>query len=227
MSLLEPREAQRLEEFGSRLQHRIQTAASAKVRKVSGRLVDLDVLQIYPGEAKVVLRDVPVVHLGTATIGVRIGLEVGAEGLVVFHRLDPSETYRLNEPVEIKNLREHGFYPEFFPRCASEDSPGEWPASGEISVGLPDASVELRVTADAITVKAPTVNLVSDSPGDYAALASKTEAALDVLKSALDQVATELGAAAAGMGVNTGSTTIPPLLATFDSSVASDKVGLE
>jgi hypothetical protein len=71
------------------------------------------------------------------------------------------------------------------------------------------------------------VNLVSESPGDYAALASKTQAALDVLKSALDQVATELGAAAAGMGVNTGSTTIPPLLATFDSSVASDKVGLE
>lgn len=224
MSLLEPREAQRLEEFGSRLQHRIQTAASAKVRKVSGRLVDLDVLQIYPGEAKVVLRDVPVVHLGTATIGVRIGLEVGAEGLVVFHRLDPSETYRLNEPVEIKNLREHGFYPEFFPRCASEDSPGEWPASGEISVGLPDASVELRVTADAITVKAPVVNLVSESPGDYAALASLVDQNFTDLKI---QVAAALTAVGVGPAAN-GPGAATSFNGAFNPiSVASDKVGLE
>jgi len=143
---------------------------------------------------------------------------------VVFHRLDPSETYRLNEPVEIKNLREHGFYPEFFPRCASEDSPGEWPASGEISVGLPDASVELRVTADAITVKAPVVNLVSESPGDYAALASLVDQNFTDLKI---QVAAALTAVGVGPAAN-GPGAATSFNGAFNPiSVASDKVGLE
>lgn len=224
MSLLKPRQAEQLDDFGSRLQHRILTALTAKVTAVNGRTVDVTCLQQYPGEKALKLTEVPIVHLGTAEMAVMVGVGVGAEGLVIFHKLDPSDAWRLNDVAEVQKMREHGTYGEFIPRRAALDTEAEWPEAGEIRVGKLDASLELRISADAITLKAPTVNLVSESPSDAAALASLVDQLFTTLKSA---VASGLTAVGVGVAAN-GPAGATAFNAAFNpTSVASSGVKLE
>lgn len=224
MSILQPREAERLADLTARFQHRLFTAMTAKVTKANGRTVNVEILQRYPGESTLKITDVPVVHVGSAEMAVMVGVAVGDEGLVIFHKLDPSDAWRLNDVVDVRNLREHGTYAEFLPRRAALDTEAEWPDAGEITVGKPDGSIQLKVTASSITVKAPHVNLVSDSPGDAPALASEVDSMMSSLKTTLVAAFNAVGAAMAANGA-LGAAQIS---SNFNpTTVASDKVSLE
>lgn len=107
------------------------------------------------------------------------------------------------------------------------------PNSSSCYVWLHESSKEVEIKADKTTVSAAlevgttavvgTSLEVGGSPEELS-FASKTKAALDQLKAAVDQIVTELTAASTGMGVNAGATSIPPLVAGFDSDVACPTV---
>ncbi len=219
MSKLKPRLSEILDDFQFRVQRRIFTTLAGKVTAVAGRTVTLQILQQYPGEEPITCAEVPVVQISTDRLRISIGVDVDDEGLVVFHKLDPSDALRLNDVTVIKNWREHGLYAEFIPRRASEAT--EWPTypePNEIVIGDYDGNVEIRLDGDAGEVSiVGNVNLGAVSPADAIALASKVDQNLTTLKTAVAAGLTAVGAGAAANG--------PAGATTFNGAFTPQPVG--
>jgi hypothetical protein len=189
MSTLKPREAERLKSVEDKVQRRIHTTLSAEVvsydsteKKATVRILP------YVDEPVADLQDVPVVWSSTNRFSSEGGLQAGDQGLLHCHELDPSEVYRLGAQTAIKNWRRHGYYGEFSPRIVG-DGIAKGPALGptEWAISAIDGSVQIKLSTDGtVTIKAETIKLSSDAPGDFMALASKVEENLNNLKTAFD-----------------------------------------
>lgn len=150
-------------------------------------------------------------------------LNAGNEVTIHFHKWDPSR-FRVSGEKALANLeRDTGIYAYAVP--GSEFSGESYDGGGDalLHMGTDDAITEIKVSSNAITLKATTVNLTADAPSDAAALASKVTAALNTLQSAMSQCATAFTAINA-VAPNTGAAGVNGAMTGFDSAVASTKV---
>jgi hypothetical protein len=153
-------------------------------------------------------------------------LNVGDEVTLHFYKWDPSRFRVSGERSQSNAVREAGIYAIAVPGSETEGSAyNGGGGDGKLHLGIDNAVTEIKVDEDSITLKAATVNLVSDSPSDAAALASKVNAALTKIQSALAQCATAFTAINA-IAPNTGAAGVNGAMLGFDAAVASTKVKL-
>jgi hypothetical protein len=204
MSTLEPRQAEIFESFAEKLQRRIHTHLCGKVVSYDSneRLATVRPLQEHPLEDR--LDDfvgIPVIWSSTGRWASEGGLQVGDPGLILFHELDPSEVYRLGGEAAVKNLRRHGYYAEFLPRAVTPYARGPALGPNEWVIGSVDGEVQLVLSTDGtVTIKASTIKLGSDAPGDAVALASIVDQHFTAIKTAIASGFTAVGVGAAANG---------------------------
>jgi len=150
-------------------------------------------------------------------------LNPGDEVTIHFHKWDPSRFRVSGEKAQSNLVRDTGIYPVAVPGSESETSTYTGAGSNTMHLGRDAGDVEIIIASNAISLKAATVNLTGTAPGDAAALASKVEAALNKLQSAMSQCATAF-TAIAPVAPNSGAAGVNGAMAGFDSAVASTKV---
>lgn len=112
-------------------------------------------------------------------------LDAGDEVTLHFHKWDPSR-FRVSGELSQSNVtRDAGIYAYAVP--GSESSTDTYNGGGDalLHLGTDNAVTEIKVSSNAITLKAATVNLTADAPSDAAARASLTDQQFTTLKSAI------------------------------------------
>lgn len=151
-------------------------------------------------------------------------LNPGDEVTLHFHQLDPTRFRVSGDKSEANLLRPCGIYPIAVPGSESETSTYDGGGDALLHIGTDNADTEIKLGANAVTIKAATVNLTVDAPTDAAALASKVDSLFSSLRAAISSAFMAVGAGAAANGATGASkfeTDFPA-----PTSVASAKVKL-
>lgn len=187
----------------------VHTAIPAKVVSYANGLavvepsvqveIDEDTFEALPA-----ISDVPVLQPQGGGYFAHFPVTAGDHVLLIFSEQDPSAWFDKGTTEPPPFQRRHGFYPFAvlggFPRSDALSAP-----AGKLTVGKQDGPT--------ITVDGSHVILGDPTATDFAALASKVKAALDIIKSHEHVSAAP------------GSPTAPgPTLSTIDSDVAASKV---
>lgn len=151
-------------------------------------------------------------------------LNKGDEVTIHFLKWDPSRFRVSGELGEANLKRDCGMYAIAVP---GSESDADYDGGGDamLHLGTDDAVTEIKVSPNAITLKAATVNLTADAPSDAAALASQVDQQFTAIKAAI----------AAGLNAIVGLAGVAPIGAAGASAfnaaftpttVASTKVKL-